>query len=178
MSNAPNDPFGNQNPGAGYQQPPAKKSNTWLWVLGILAALLLVGALACCGGGYFFASKFTEFAGMAIVEQLSDNPVIQDNVGDIESASINLQETAQYAQDNPGENRMIVDIVGSKSDAQLAIEQQGEDVASAELIMPDGTTYDVPLEGTGFDTDMGDIDAGDLEMGEDDFSIEVETDAP
>ncbi|MEM9645756.1 MAG: hypothetical protein AAF989_12270 [Planctomycetota bacterium] len=177
MSNVPQNPYEQQNPGAGYQQAPPKKSKTWLWVLGIIGGLGLVAVLVCCGGAYFMSSQFTGFMGEALAEQVKDDPVIVENVGEIESATFNMQATMKFAQDNPGANSIIIDLVGSKSEAQLAIDQDSAESGrpTGRLIMPDGTSIDIQItaESQEIDFDMGE-DIGGGEPVENEFTIETD----
>lgn len=161
MATAPQDPFnqGGTPPG----QPPRQKSNVWLWVLGIVGGLGLLGILICCGSMFAFYRFGTGMLGEQVKNQLQGNPVVQEHVGNIESVDMNLAATAEETQ---GGNRdvLVFDVQGSKSVAQLAARVEGEKIVSAELIMPDGTRHDVALPGA-LDEEL-DIDAGELEIDE------------
>ena len=166
MSNRPDNPFQQGGPGTMYNDQQAKKSgsNVWLWVLGIIGGLTVIGALVCCGGGYFGYQAVTNMIAEAYKGQLQGNPVIVEHVGEIETMKLNLTTTQEQAQSSNG--MMAFDVVGSKSPATLLVRQaQGGDgtaIAAAELLMPDGTRYDVPIDdfGDDFGIEMGE-DAGD-----------------
>ena len=150
MSNNPNNPFDVNQPNQGYAQggPVQKKSNTWLWVLGILGALGVVGALVCCGGSFFAYKAGTGMIAEAFKEQLSGNPVIEEHIGTIDSMNLNLSATGEYGQSSPGS--MAFDISGSKGSGTILIKQQpGADgqpgIGSAELVMPDGSRHSIDI---------------------------------
>ncbi len=166
MSNRPDNPFQQGGPGTMYSDQQTKKSgsNVWLWVLGIIGGLTVLGALVCCGGGYFGYQAVTNMIAEAYKSQLQGNPVIVEHVGEIEFMKLNLTTTQEQAQSSNG--MMAFDVVGSKSSATLLVRQapggDGTAIASAELLMPDGTRYDVPVDefGDDFGVEMGD-EAGD-----------------
>ena len=166
MFNRPDNPFQQGGPGTMYNDQQVKKSGSkvWLWVLGIIGGLTVIGALVCCGGGYFGYQAVTNMIAEAYKSQLQGNPVIVEHVGEIESMKLNLTTTQEQAQSSGG--MMAFDIVGSKSSATLLVRQapggDGTAIADAELLMPDGTRHDVPIDdfGDDFGVEMGD-DAGD-----------------
>ena len=104
MSNNPNNPFDSNQATPGYADggAPPKKSNTWLWVLGILGAIGVVGALVCCGGSFFAYKAGTGMMAEAFKAQLVGNPVIEDQIGTIDSMNMNLGKTSEYGQSSPG----------------------------------------------------------------------------
>ena len=150
MSNNPNNPFDDNQPGQGYAQnvTPQKKSNVWLWVLGTIGVLGVVGALVCCGGGYFAYQAGTGMMAEIFKEQLSGNPVIEEHIGTIESMSMNLGATSANAEKSPGS--IAFDIGGSKGSGTILIQQQpGADgqpgIGSAELILADGSRHAIDI---------------------------------
>jgi hypothetical protein len=166
MSNRPDNPFQQGGPGTMYadRQPKKSGSNVWLWVLGIVGGLIVIGALVCCGVGYFGYQAATNMLAEAFKGQLQGNPVIVEHVGEIESLKLNLTKTQEQAQSSNG--MMAFDLVGAKGSATLLIRQsQGGDgmgIDEAVLLMPDGTKHDIPITAFGddFGVEMGD-DAGD-----------------
>lgn len=158
MSSSPNNPF--DGPGNRTEAPPQRKSNVWLWVLGIVGVLGLLVILGCCGS-VFFAYQFgAGMIGEQVKSELRGNPVVQEHIGDIESAEMNLTATAQETQDQPGGESIVFDLEGSKGSAKVAIQQgPGGEITSAVLIMPDGTRHQaVPLED--LELEMDDINTG------------------
>ena len=150
MSNNPNNPFDDNQPNQGNAQgaPPQKKSNVWLWVLGIIGVLAVGGAVFCCGGGYFAYRAGTGMMADIFKEQLVGNPVIEEHIGTIESMSMNLGATTENAENSPGS--IAFDIGGSKGSGTILIQQQqGADgqpgIGSAELILEDGSRHAIDI---------------------------------
>ncbi|WP_372725529.1 hypothetical protein [Novipirellula sp.] len=148
MSMSPNDPF-ETNPNSRFagQQPPPPQSNTWKWVIGIILGVCVVGGLVCCGGAYFMFRMGQGMMADMITQEVAANPVIQEHIGEIQSAELNLAATGEAGQNEPG--TLAFDIVGSKGSGVLEIKQDpsnngnGISIRSAELVMPDGTRYEV-----------------------------------
>ncbi len=99
QSSMPNDPYG---PGA-----PKKSSLLWLWIL--LGLLVGGGVLAavCCGG---FAMFGMGAASTAMGAALSENAVVQEHIGSVDTCSWNFSQSFQ--QDNP--ELVAFDIEGPK----------------------------------------------------------------
>ncbi len=168
MSMNPNDPF--ESPPT-YQPAPQQGSNTWLWIIGIIGVLGVVGVLVCCGGFYALFSFGSGWLANAFQEQLQGNPVIVENIGEIESMEMNFSKTGQEAQNSDGD-LIAFDIHGTKSSGTILIEQDkssgdGTRIGSAILILEDGSRVKVPLEDwvdEEFDIDLGDIDLGEVDV--------------
>lgn len=166
MSNRPDNPFQHGGPGTmhGDQQVRKSGSNIWLWVLGIIGGMTVVGALLCCGGGYYGYQAVTNMIAEAYKSQLQGHPVIVEHVGEIESLTFSLTQTQEHAESSDG--MMAFDLVGSKGSATLLVEQESEGdgtgIETAQLVMPDGNRYDIPLDdyGDDFGVDMG-VEFGD-----------------
>jgi len=165
MSNNPHNPFDDHRPHQGYAPSPMeqRKSNVWLWVLGAIGVLTILVALICCGGGYFAYQASTGFMAELFKDQLVGNPVIEEHIGTIDSMSMNLGKTSEYAQGSPG--TIAFDISGPKGSGVILIRQEsgigGEPgIGSAELIMADGSRHPVTMEdGNQIDDDFQ-IDLG------------------
>ena len=168
MSNNPNNPFDDNQQNQGYSQgaPPQKSSKVWLWVLGTIGVLGVVGALVCCGGGYFAMKAGTGMLAEVFKQQLIGNPTIDEHIGDIESMEMNFGATQQHADESQG--AIAFDISGSKGSGTILIKQDpsgdGTGIATAELIMSDGSRHPVDVEGGGgvlnedFKIDLGQPD--------------------
>jgi hypothetical protein len=107
--------------GPGGQQP-RRGSKSWLWILGIVGGVMLVLCAGCGIASYFAWQGMSSFMGGMVQEQVADDPVIQEHIGDVESVTLNIMATGQEAERNPpppGENRMVFDIKGSKASGQL-----------------------------------------------------------
>jgi len=128
-----------------HHQPPRKKSNPWLWVLGTLGVLTLVGAAVCCGGGYFLFQKAQEMIGDQIKTQVADDPTIQEHIGDITSVEMNYSQTAAALEQTP--DAIAFNIEGNKGTGILVVQQDksapGEtfSLRSADLILPNGDRH-------------------------------------
>ncbi len=159
MSNRPDNPFQTSGPGTMHGDRQPKKGNVWLWVIGIIGGIMVLGALVCCGGTFFAYRAGTNMLAEQFKNQLSGNPTIVEHVGDIQSMSLNLSETSTQAESSGG--ALAFDVVGSKSNATLLIKQapggDGTSIGSAELLMPDGTRYPVAVDSMddNLDIDMG-----------------------
>jgi hypothetical protein len=155
-------PFGNQPTtplgggpapaGAFAQQPyapPPRKSNWWVWLLGGCgcSAVLLV---LCCGGfSYWGFSKATGVIGDQLKKEVADNADVKENLGEIQSISMNLMETAEEKKNrNDTSNWMVFDATGSEGDGKFIAEmppggQGGSPFGKIELRTEDGKTIQI-----------------------------------
>jgi hypothetical protein len=147
MSSDPNNPFQSDPEAPSDASAPRKGSKVWIWVLATLGVLALLGALVCCGGGYFAFQAGQSMLADAFKEQLQDTEVIRQHIGDIESMSLNLSATGEAAGGTGG--TLVFDISGSKGSGQVLVQQapggDGTGIASAELVLSDGTRHQVDL---------------------------------
>ncbi|TWU43117.1 hypothetical protein Q31b_21540 [Novipirellula aureliae] len=126
-------------------QLPPKKSNPWLWVLGTLGVLTIVGGLVCCGGGYYLFQMAQGMIGDQIKNQVAEDPTIQEHIGEIASIKMNYSQTAAAIEEKP--DAIAFDIAGDKGTGVLVVQQDksvpGETYAlrSAELILPNGDRH-------------------------------------
>lgn len=117
-------------PQGGYASPP--KKSTWIyWVLGILGCLG-VCMLLCCGSffGLFWLGK--NVLETAVITSLNADPVVTQQIGEVESASWNISQTK--------ENGMVFDVKGSKANAQAFVRQDrfSNELKSMEVVLPSG----------------------------------------
>ncbi|KAA1261724.1 hypothetical protein LF1_42790 [Rubripirellula obstinata] len=178
MSNNPNDPFdGNPNspnqmgsgPMAG-GPPPKKSKSKMFWLLGCLGGMGVLG-LICCGGTYATMQFGMGMLATQVQTQIENNPVIVEEIGDIESFSMSFSAALENAQtqDPGGAPELPFEIVGSKGSGTVFIEQGaggGENVVirSARLVTSDGKSIPLEVEAIDepsleFNPDM--FDAGD-----------------
>ncbi|MFG0263071.1 MAG: hypothetical protein ACF788_11820 [Novipirellula sp. JB048] len=151
MSMSPDNPF-EPNPNSRFatQEGPPPKNDVWKWVLGILAVLGLLGAVVCCGGGYVMYRMGKGMIAEQVKHELGVNPIIQEQIGEIQSADLNFTATAEVGQEKPGV--LVFDLVGSEGTAVLEIQQdptapgEGLSIRTAELVMPDGTRHEVVID--------------------------------
>ena len=156
MSNDPHNPFSRQGAGDRFDSPAPKKSNRWLWVIGIIGGLGLLGILVCCGS-VFFAFQFgAGMLGEEVKAELQGNPTIREHLGDVESAKMNLTATAQENQEQAENDLLVFDVQGSQASGRVVVRQQAGGIQPQELILNDGTRH--PLTSA----DDFTIDDGDL----------------
>lgn len=100
----------------------------------ILIVLLIMGVLGllCCGGFGAMTYFGMKMGAEQIVAPLKSNPQLVEEIGDFQSASMNLTATGQEAQKNPnpgGQPAIVMDVRGSKGTAKLLItlSRQGSD---------------------------------------------------
>ena len=158
MSNNPNDPFaGNPNSpnqmGNGPAGPPPKKSKGMMfWLLGCLGGMGIL-ALVCCGGMFATMQYGMGMLATEFQTQIEGDPVIVEQIGDIESFSMSfsaLMENAQN-QDPGGAQELPFEIVGSKGSGTVFIEQgagSGDTPAirSARLVTSDGQSFPLDID--------------------------------
>lgn len=164
MSNDPENPFSRQGSselsGKRFDSQQPKKSNVWLWVVGIIGGLGLVVAIACCGAFYF---AFQVAPGMLLQEELQANRKVQENLGDVESVKVNLSATGRENEANPEHERIVFNVEGTEADGQVVVRQEGREMRPVELILGDGTRLPLDDE-VEFTFDEGDLEIPDIEI--------------
>lgn len=157
--------------------PRPPKSNRGCMIAGIVAAVLVGGVavvMLCCGGlGYFGLNA----AGEMIKADLNTNPVVQEHVGTVDKASLNITATGAAGQKQP--NAQVYDLQGTKANGQatLVIDSsvQPPKVLSGTLQLDSGETYD--LFPAGEEAGGADEAAGDGAMTDGPEADATETDA-
>ena len=139
-------PYSNP-PGVG--APPPKKSNTWIWILGIVGVLGL-GMVICCGGfGWWAFSQGTQMVAEFAKQEVQDHPVIVEHLGGITSTSMNfIKSTQETEKRGSGTNTFVIDVKGPKSEGELLVEQArnpqpGEMFSKIDLRMPSGEVFSI-----------------------------------
>ncbi|MFG0267850.1 MAG: hypothetical protein ACF8AM_22265 [Rhodopirellula sp. JB055] len=109
-------------------------------ILAIVLGLGFLSMVVCCGVSWYAMSKV---GGLAVVfepvkEDLNQMPEVTDEIGSIESMSMNFSETVNEAEKNP--DFIVFDLEGTRGSAKAAV-KVGSDggVEEAILILPDGT---------------------------------------
>jgi hypothetical protein len=123
-------------------QPPKKSIGIW-----IMLGALFVGGVAvcgCCGGVMYFTLGVIS---TEIANDLRDNPVMREHVGEIQSFDINF--TASAAE--PDDDVYVFDVVGDKGTGTATVksitdEDGNEQIVWATLRTSDGTTFDLVTE--------------------------------
>ena len=140
----PNNPYG----ASSTQQPPAKKSNTWLWILLGVGGVLILGCCGCFGAISFFGKGALD-AGMGMVAEqikpgLNADPVVQEHLGEIQEMSWDLMATGE-ASKGDGPDKVVWDVKGSKGEGQITgeMDQTGgaARLKNGVLRMKDGTEH-------------------------------------
>lgn len=154
--------------------PPAKSGSGLKVVLIVLAVIFILGIVACAGMvgiGYFAFQEAQKQAGVEIMAQFRGNPVLEAEIGELQSAKVMIMETAERAQQTPGgAPQMVIDVVGSKgSGKMICVPAEGGNnkMASATLELPDGRSIEIPVDGGSADFDpTSDLDLGELDLGD------------
>ena len=177
MSTNPPDPFDDPqgDPAAGQNSGPKRSGNKGCMIGCVVAGL--VSLVVCCGGGILITQYGVSMLASEYERQLAGNPVIVEHIGEIESLEPSWSATIQEAQnaDPPGQQTSFAfEVKGSKGSGTLLVQQDksgdGTGIASAALVMPDGTRHAIDIsEGPSavddLDVDLSDlIDTGDLEV--------------
>jgi hypothetical protein len=122
-------------------QPPQKSRKKLVWILLGVGALLVV--LVC--GGVIGVVKF----GFNIIEaeirnQVRDEPVLIEHIGQIEKMDVDLTESAALNDDDT----FVYHVTGSKGSGVLTVKHVtndagDEEIQSADLRLPDGRVVKV-----------------------------------
>ncbi|MEM8668256.1 MAG: hypothetical protein AAGG48_12135 [Planctomycetota bacterium] len=169
------DPFDNAATMDSEAPPVAKKSRRGCLIgCGIVSGIFL---LVCCGGGYWGYKFVTEQFGLLVKDQVAGNPVIQEQLGDVESVTFDFRATSTETQKaneqgNPGV--LVFNVEGSKANGQLLVDQgpgNEPDFDSMTLVTEDGTRIPInavdELENEMLeDIDMDDIDLPEIDTGD------------
>lgn len=149
--------------------PPAQSTSGLKIVLIVLAVLGLIGLLICGGFAalvYFGWNQAQSAMGDEFKRQLQGNPVIEQELGEIQSMSVSLIETAKRNEGNTGAPVMVLQVDGAEADGVLLVQTspQGDNrIISATLETEDGRSIPVPIESDG---DDGVFDEMDIDTGE------------
>jgi hypothetical protein len=129
-------PFATSPPG--YAQP---KSKTWLYVLLGGGGVLLLLCCGCGGMGYFFFNTGMNIVGQELVRQLNADPVAQEHLGTVSSATMDFMATGEATQKRGG-NVIVFHVTGDKGSGNVTAEQTPgqQSFQNAELSLPDGNT--------------------------------------
>ena len=158
MSQAPNNPFEQQ-----YQQPQNASGggNTWLWVLGIIAGLMLVSMVACCGVVWYGGSQFSNFVAEAAMEEFADDPAVIEHIGEITESKMNISEAISASSEEENIAVMVFTVKGDKGSGKILHKTDNSSGSvTATLVMDSGEEY--PL--TVYEDDFGDEDFGAMEI--------------
>lgn len=177
MSTGPNNPFetNQQDPLPGTPVQPKKGKSVWLWVLGIVGGLGLLGLIVCCGGAYWGYNKSTQMVADELKGKLAGNAVIEEQIGEISTVAVNLSaviEEAKKQQEAGGEGAppsLVFDIEGSKGSGRILMKEDPGQSSEVDLVMSDGSRFTIPLDSPLFQ-------AGDAVMAEPEEFDEMDID--
>lgn len=144
MSQAPRNPFETDTQPLG--RPAEKSGNPWLWVLGIIGVVFLVGAIACCGVMYFAWDSASGVLAEVIVQEYADDPVILEKIGVITESEMAMREAITESSKNEDEAFMIVIVKGEKGRGKIVQrtnQKTGE--ITVTLVMDDGQKFDLEI---------------------------------
>ena len=179
--NNPNNPYGSATPG----QPtdafgrPKQGGGALKWILLVVGGLGLLG-LCCCGGAVWMGySGFSGIMGMMSEEartQFANDPVVQAQLGGLDTLTINLTRTGEVGQQSGRQNVMVYDAKGPKGTGELHVQfdnggqpapgQTMPPITWAELVV-NGQTFplrgDDETAGPGLMTPAPDVEGGETE---------------
>lgn len=162
MSMAPRNPFEQPPPDPRFGDDLSRQgSNVWLWVLAAVGAMFLIGTVVCCGLGYMLVNAGKDFIAEEAAKKLQDNPVINEQIGEIEEIEMNFSELVAAAKEQDEDDdtvTFVFEVRGDKGSGKIFLRESdsSDDIKSAELVMDDGTHYEIPLDS--FDEDREELD--------------------
>ncbi|HZL90087.1 MAG TPA: hypothetical protein VFB96_17090 [Pirellulaceae bacterium] len=119
-----------------YPPPPQQSSsNTIIWIV-VLVLVLVIGLpillvavvfLGCCGMFGLGMYSMSQIPAEMVKQQYSDHPVIQQHIGEIQSATLNFADTSAEQQkqpDGPGATVLVIDVRGTKGSGQIIGHQE------------------------------------------------------
>jgi hypothetical protein len=119
--------------------PPPRSSKTWLWVLLAIAATSMVICCGCAGLMYFGMNKGMGVLGENLVKQLNNDPIAQEQLGEVQDAKFDFMATTKAAQESKGSAAgLLFHVEGSKASGDVIAEQEpgGASFRNARLKLP------------------------------------------
>lgn len=124
--------------------PPPTKQRTWLWVLGIGAAVSLVSLIICCGVLTFGFSKMGSVFFEPIRMELNELAQVQESAGRVDKLTMNFGASTEEGQSNPGFVVLDAETADGPYQFSVKIGSEGE-IEKGFLIKPDGTREELNL---------------------------------
>jgi hypothetical protein len=124
-------------PGFGQPVKPSG-SKALYWILGIVSAVTIGGALVCCGGGYFLVRFTTTELAKQFRGPVQNSPEVAEHIGDIEDMTLSFQ--AMQAAGDQG--KLVFEVKGSKGSGKVVVDMSKADTDpenAFELVLSDGT---------------------------------------
>ena len=108
-------------------------------IVGIVLGVIGIPTLCCCGGGIAFLVWDQKNTTAEIGEQLRDNPILVEEIGELEDFSIDLASSMQH--DDP--DMFFYDAKGSKGKAEVRVKWDVSDdfeviINWASIVSEDG----------------------------------------
>jgi hypothetical protein len=139
MSYGTQQPYASPTPGS-FDVPPKKPGWSMGCILGVIAAVVGVVALLCCGGLGGSTFFFYQLGMDMISKTIKEHPVVREKVGEVSSCTPNFEETGKIGK----QNHIVFDVKGSKSNAVVTVHTQpaGQQVriVSGTVKLPTGET--------------------------------------
>ncbi|MCS7465647.1 hypothetical protein NZK35_03040 [Stieleria sp. ICT_E10.1] len=172
MSRTPHNPF--ETAPDQFGRPAAESSKTWLWVLGIVAAVFLFGTVLCCGLMFYAWDQASGVIAQVAVEEYADDPILKEKIGTIQSSEMSLREAMKESTKDETITAMVFTIEGDKGRGKLVHRTNNQtQQVTVKLVMENGDEFDLEVPETfgDFETEL----EGDGEL---DGSGEPESIAP
>lgn len=123
----------------GFGQPVKSSGNKALyWILGIVSAVTIGGALVCCGGGYFLVRFATNELATQFRGPVQNSPEVAEHIGDIEDMTLSFQ--AMQAAGDQG--KLVFEVKGAKGSGKVVVDMakaERDSDNAFELVLSDGT---------------------------------------
>lgn len=125
-------------PPPSYPPPEQSSSSTAVWIVVLVLGLvfgvpiLIIGLVfvGCCGLFGLGMYSVSQIPAEVVKQEYKDHPVIQQHIGEIQSASLNFADTNAEQQKQqpggqvPGGTIMVVDVRGTKGSGQIIGQQR------------------------------------------------------
>lgn len=150
------------------QPVPPSNNRTLYWILGIVSAVTIGGALTCCGGGYFLVQFATAQLATQFRAPVQNSPEVIEHIGDIEDMTLSFR--AMQAAGDQG--KLVFEVKGSKGSGKVVVDMakvEDDPDNAFELVLSDGTR--VPIT----EVDLGRLKLDEPQMEEDPVGETPET---
>jgi hypothetical protein len=148
-SDFPSGRFSDNDPGTQRFDPygppasPPRRSSTgcWIWAILLGGGFLL---LVCCGGGALLVRFGLQIVTTEVEDQLSDNPVLREHIGDVQSFEMDWSRS--FADED--DDTFVYQVRGTKGEGRVTVKHITDDdgdevILSAQLRLPSGETIDL-----------------------------------
>jgi hypothetical protein len=162
MSRTPHNPFETAPDQLG--RPAAESSKTWLWVLGIIGAVFLFGAVLCCGLMFYAWDQASGVIAQVAVEEYADDPILKEKIGTIQSSEMSLREAMKESTKDETITAMVFTIEGDKGRGKLVHRTNNQtQQVTVKLVMENGDEFDLEVRDTSGEFETEPEGEGELE---------------